>query len=215
MGAWTFVPYTALAVPKYNKQRRRLAKGVAARLDAAQAAILQDPHRGDRKKEQLRDVWVEKLKADHDQWLVAYEIDPKARTVTFLAIGQHENFYRDLKRFAVNGPGRRASRLGVDRDRRSIILAAAIVDDLSQPDRSGVVLEKYVEPETVTLTPVIVGKIISAIATTSGPDYTLVVRRPDGSRRTVWVGRRVLRTVPRGRLGTTVHAVRADRREVG
>ena len=111
MGAWTFVPYTALAVPRYNKQRRRLAKGVAARLDAAQAAILQDPHRGDRKKEQLRDVWVEKLKADHDQWLVAYEIDPKARTVTFLAIGQHENFYRDLKRFAVNGPGRRASRL--------------------------------------------------------------------------------------------------------
>jgi mRNA-degrading endonuclease RelE of RelBE toxin-antitoxin system len=93
------VPYTSRAVSRYNKQRRRLAKGVAAQLDAVQAAILQDPHRGERKKEQLRDVWVEKFKADKDQWLVAYEIDPKAQTVTFLSIGQHENFYRDLTRY--------------------------------------------------------------------------------------------------------------------
>ena len=64
-----------------------------------QAAILQDPHRGDRKKDRLRDVWVEKFKADNDQWLVAYEIDTKAQTVTFLSIGQHENFYRDLTRY--------------------------------------------------------------------------------------------------------------------
>ena len=98
-GAWNLVPYTALAVSGYNKQRRRLANGVAAELAAVQAAILQDPHRGDRKKEQLRNVWVEKFRAGNDQWLVAYEIDTKAQTVTFLSIGQQENFYRNLARY--------------------------------------------------------------------------------------------------------------------
>jgi mRNA-degrading endonuclease RelE of RelBE toxin-antitoxin system len=93
------VPYTPLAVPKYNKQRKRLDKGVAEELNTVQAAILQDPHRGERKKDRLRDVWVEKFKADNDQWLVAYEIDTKTQTITFLSTGQHENFYRDLERY--------------------------------------------------------------------------------------------------------------------
>jgi mRNA interferase RelE/StbE len=92
-------PYTGLAVPKYNKDRKRLSKGVLKALNDAQAGILQAPFRGGRKQGALSDVWVEKFKADNDQWLVAYEIDTKKNTVTFLAVGQHENYYRDLERY--------------------------------------------------------------------------------------------------------------------
>jgi mRNA-degrading endonuclease RelE of RelBE toxin-antitoxin system len=92
-------PWTALAVPRYNKARKRLSAAVKTRLNDVQAQILQDPGRGDRKKGVLRDVWVEKFQAENDQYLVAYAIDEQARTVIFYDIGQHENFYRDLSHY--------------------------------------------------------------------------------------------------------------------
>jgi len=93
------VPYRGLAAPSYNKDRERLVPTVIHRLDEVQAQILPDPHRGDRKRGALRQVWVEKLKAQNDQWLVAYTIDDRRDTVYFVAVGQHENFYRDVQRY--------------------------------------------------------------------------------------------------------------------
>ncbi len=97
------MPYTGLAAPNYNKERKRLALTVIHRLDEVQAQILQDPHRGDRKRGALRHIWVEKFKAQNDQWLVAYTIDDKRDIVYFVAVGQHENFYRDLQRHLERG----------------------------------------------------------------------------------------------------------------
>ena len=68
-----------------------------------QAQILQDPHRGDRKRGALRQIWVEKFKAQNDQWLVPYTIDDRRDIVYFVAVGQHENFYRDLHRHLERG----------------------------------------------------------------------------------------------------------------
>ncbi len=92
------MPYTGLAAPSYNRDRKRLARALIHRLDEVQAQILQDPHRGDRKRGALRHIWVEKFKAQNNQWLVAYLIDDKRDSVYFVAVGQHENFYRDLQR---------------------------------------------------------------------------------------------------------------------
>ena len=97
------MPYTGLAAPRYNKDRNRLAPAIIRRLDEVQAEILQDPHRGDRKRGALRQIWVEKFKAQNDQWLVAYIIDDKRDIVYFVAVGQHENFYRDLQRHLERG----------------------------------------------------------------------------------------------------------------
>lgn len=91
--------WTARAAPRYNRRRRRLSKAVREALNEEQARILQDPRKGDRKRGPLRDVWVEKFKAQSDQYLIAYLIDESAEVVTFLDIGQHENFYRDLERY--------------------------------------------------------------------------------------------------------------------
>jgi mRNA-degrading endonuclease RelE of RelBE toxin-antitoxin system len=76
---------------------------VIQRLDEVQAQILHDPHRGDRKRGALGQVWVEKFKAQNDQWLVAYTIDDKRDIVYFVAVGQHENFYRDAQRYLRRG----------------------------------------------------------------------------------------------------------------
>jgi mRNA-degrading endonuclease RelE of RelBE toxin-antitoxin system len=75
------------AAPRYNRRRKRLSRAVRETLNAEQASILQDPRKGDRKRGALRDVWVEKFKAGNDQYLIAYFIDEKTETVTFLDIG--------------------------------------------------------------------------------------------------------------------------------
>lgn len=93
------LPYTALAAPQYNRHRKRLSPAVKKVLNDVQAVILKDPRRGDPKGGALKGVYVEKFPAENDQWLVAYEIDEKRDAVTFLAVGQHENFYRDLIRY--------------------------------------------------------------------------------------------------------------------
>ena len=93
------MPYTGLAVPQFNRHRKRLSPAVLKALNTVQAQILQDPRRGDLKAGALKGVLVEKFPAENDQWLVAYAIDDKRNIVTFLAIGQHENFYRDLIRY--------------------------------------------------------------------------------------------------------------------
>jgi len=93
------VPWQGQAVPRYNKRRRKLSPEVRRSLNEMQAKILQDPRVGDKKRGPLRHVWVEKFRTQNDQYLVAYEIEEKAQIVTFLDIGQHENFYRDLERY--------------------------------------------------------------------------------------------------------------------
>src|SRR6516164_10946348 len=62
-----------------------------------------------------------------------------------------------------------------------------------RPDRSGTVLAKRAHPETAELVPMYDPTLHMMITHTvvSGPDWTLVVRRPDGSTGTVWVRRRI------------------------
>ena len=93
------MPYDGLAVPQYNRHRKRLSPVVLKALNEVQSRILQDPRCGDLKAGALKGVLVEKFPAENDQWLVAYAIDDKHNAVTFLAVGQHENFYRDLIRY--------------------------------------------------------------------------------------------------------------------
>lgn len=93
------MPWKALAVPRYNKRRKKLTPEAHRLLNEVQSRILQDPHVGDRKRGALKNVWVEKFPAQNDQYLVAYEIDDKNDAIVFLDIGQHENFYRDLEKY--------------------------------------------------------------------------------------------------------------------
>lgn len=58
--------------------------------------IVEDPTVGEEKKGDLASVFVYKFKINEQLFLLAYEWDPVMRLL--LALGVHENFYRDLNR---------------------------------------------------------------------------------------------------------------------
>ncbi len=81
--------------------RRRLKKLHAAekkRLDSAIREIVSDPSLGQMKTGDLATVQVYKYKYKAQQYLLAYRFDKAGQVLTLLALGSHENFYRDLKR---------------------------------------------------------------------------------------------------------------------
>jgi mRNA interferase RelE/StbE len=57
--------------------------------------IIQNPLLGELKKGDLTGVYVYTFKIDGQEMLLAYEWDPTQRVL--LALGVHENFYRNLK----------------------------------------------------------------------------------------------------------------------
>ena len=67
-------------------------------LDKAIRKILKDPETGQVKKGDLSGVRVHKFKISSQQYLLAYFVDQRKGIVTLLALGTHENFYRDLKK---------------------------------------------------------------------------------------------------------------------
>ena len=93
------MPWTPKAVPRYNKRRKKLPPEVRRVLNDEQAKVLQDPHKGERKRGALKYIWVEKFQAQNDQYLLAYEIIENEQVVIFYDVGQHEVFYRELERY--------------------------------------------------------------------------------------------------------------------
>ena len=85
-------------------QSRQFAKAVKklhttqkADLDKAVQLLIQDPLIGDLKSGDLRGVRVYKFKIMNQLNLLAYSYEDEVLTLTLLALGSHENFYRDLK----------------------------------------------------------------------------------------------------------------------
>jgi len=51
----------------------------------------------------LKEVFVKKFPLLGEEYLLAYKVNEEEREVIFLAIGGHENFYRDLKKYFKSG----------------------------------------------------------------------------------------------------------------
>jgi mRNA-degrading endonuclease RelE of RelBE toxin-antitoxin system len=88
--------WAAAAAPKFNRQKRKLAPDVQAAIDKEVQAILENPLKGEAKKGPLRGVRVRKFTVGNQLYLMAYELDSGARQAIMLAVGVHENFYREL-----------------------------------------------------------------------------------------------------------------------
>jgi len=85
-----------LQTPTFGKQKKKLKKNIVKKLDDAIKKVVKDPKLGTQKKGALKGVWVFKFKVSTQQYLLAYEWDAKSRT--FIAIGVHENFYKNLEK---------------------------------------------------------------------------------------------------------------------
>ncbi|KTC78738.1 MULTISPECIES: type II toxin-antitoxin system RelE/ParE family toxin [Legionella] len=83
-------------MPAFKKAYKKLPSSHKSIINEAVRIIVNNPKVGEEKKGDLAGVYVYKFKMNHQQFLLAYEWEPTLRIL--VALGVHENFYRDLKR---------------------------------------------------------------------------------------------------------------------
>ena len=86
-----------LVTPTFERAVKKLHKQQKAALDEAVRTIVGQPEAGETKVGDLAGVQVYKFRMGNLLCLLAYRILDE-NTLKLLMVGQHENFYRDLKR---------------------------------------------------------------------------------------------------------------------
>ncbi|MEE9397163.1 MAG: type II toxin-antitoxin system RelE/ParE family toxin [Methylococcales bacterium] len=82
----------------FKRRAKKLHSDEKTALDEAIQAIVDDPTIGQIKTGDLAGVQVYKYKHNGQQYLLAYRLIEAEALLILLALGMHENFYRDLKR---------------------------------------------------------------------------------------------------------------------
>ena len=82
---------------QFAKAVKKLHENQKSDLDKAVQLLIQDPLIGDCKSGDLSSVRVYKIKMANQLNLLAYVYEDEVLTLTLLASGSRENFYRDLK----------------------------------------------------------------------------------------------------------------------
>ncbi len=85
-----------LQTAHFTKSVKRLKKNQKTDLDKAVQIIIETPDIGTKKVADLSNMRVYKFHMVKQPMLLAYIHE--ADTITLLALGSHENFYRDLKK---------------------------------------------------------------------------------------------------------------------
>ena len=89
---------SVLQSPTFKKAVKKLKANQKQDLDAAVRELMADPDLGERKKGDLSFLRVYKFKMSKQLTLLGYGFDEGSLVLELLALGAHENFYRDLKR---------------------------------------------------------------------------------------------------------------------
>jgi mRNA interferase RelE/StbE len=87
---------TVVQTPYFRRSYKKLHTNQIKAVNNAIRKVLSNPLCGDEKKGDLAGVRVYKFKVLDQQFLLAYEHDKQ--NLFLLALGVHENFYRDLKK---------------------------------------------------------------------------------------------------------------------
>ena len=82
---------------QFAKAVKKLHANEKSALDKAVQVLVQDPLIGDHKSGDLNGIRVYKFKMVNQLRLLAYSYEDDVLTLTLLALGSYENFYRDLK----------------------------------------------------------------------------------------------------------------------
>jgi len=82
--------------PYFKRAYKKLHPNQVKPVNDAIKLLLSDPNTGEEKKGDLAGVRVYKFGVLDRQYLLGYEHDRE--TLFLLALGVHENFYRDIKR---------------------------------------------------------------------------------------------------------------------
>ncbi len=82
---------------RFKKTVKKLHQNQKADLDDAVRELIINPESGDLKVGDLAGIRVHKFKIVNQLMLLAYQYENDTITLTLLALGSHEKFYRDLK----------------------------------------------------------------------------------------------------------------------
>lgn len=91
--------YQPKTTSKFNRIKKKLPAGLQEAIDQQVRLICRSPESGEMKTGDLAGVRVQRFGYMGSLYLLAYETDEKTGLVYIYAIGGHENFYRDLKRY--------------------------------------------------------------------------------------------------------------------
>lgn len=87
-----------LQTPTFKKAVKKLSPNQKKELDTAVKALMAKPGIGEQKKGDLAFLRVYKFKMNKQLTLLGYSFDDGTLTLELMALGSHENFYRDIKR---------------------------------------------------------------------------------------------------------------------
>lgn len=87
-----------LQTPTFKKAARKLKSNQKKELDTAIKTLMAKPALGEQKKGDLGFLRVYKFKLNKQLTLLGYSFDDGTLTLELMALGSHENFYRDIKR---------------------------------------------------------------------------------------------------------------------
>ncbi|EKO3914206.1 type II toxin-antitoxin system RelE/ParE family toxin [Vibrio metschnikovii] len=88
-----------LQTPSFKKTVKKLHQNQKVDLDNAVKALIEDPLSGEQKKGDLSFLRVYKFKMVKQLTLLGYSYQDGTVTLELIALGAHENFYRDIKMF--------------------------------------------------------------------------------------------------------------------
>lgn len=88
---------SVLQTPTFKKAVKKLKPNQKKDLDLAIKALMADPNIGEQKKGDLAFLRVHKFKMNKQLTLLGYSFDDGALVLELMALGSHENFYRDIK----------------------------------------------------------------------------------------------------------------------
>lgn len=89
---------SVLQTPTFKKAVKKLKPNQKKDLDAAIKELMTDPFIGEQKKGDLAFLRVYKFKMNRQLTLLGYSFNDGALVLELMALGSHENFYRDIKR---------------------------------------------------------------------------------------------------------------------
>lgn len=86
-----------LQTPSFKKAVKKLHRNQKADLDEAVKALMANPLLGEQKKGDLVFLRVYKFQMVKQLTLLGYSYEEGAIVLELIALGSHENFYRDVK----------------------------------------------------------------------------------------------------------------------
>lgn len=87
-----------LQTATFKKAVKKLHSNQKADLDTGVKEIMTDPYIGEQKKGDLAYLRVYKFNMIKQLTLLAYSYEEGTVTLELMALGSHENFYRDMKK---------------------------------------------------------------------------------------------------------------------